>query len=353
MPMRSVSHDAERKRRKLFDAALQYPENQRIAFVRREAGTDVALRDSVLRLLAASREESDGVLDRPVYNRSAMSPAELPARIARYEVVRRLGAGGMGTAYACRESGKEGLVAVKVLHADLQTDLFLQRFKEERVIQSRLRHPNVCCLLDAGTTDYGQPYLVMELVDGEPVDNYCRRFNLPLVRRLRLFSQILAGVEYFHRERVIHRDLKPSNVLVTNRDTVKILDFGIAKIVDHLPGSTGHGPTLTRQPLLTLRYASPEQLQKRLSGRASDIYALGLLLNAMVGNGHPFEAECRQGASALLTAMGERSPLPRGGANPGIDAMILKALQFRPADRYRSPGLFLSDVRACLEDSSN
>jgi serine/threonine protein kinase len=257
----------------------------------------------------------------------------------------------MGSVYSCR-SPQGGLVAVKLVQADLPDRRGSQHFDDERAIHARLRHPNICRILGAGSAEHGTPFIVMELVDGEPIDIFCRRSRWTVSQRLRLFSQVLAGTEYFHRERIVHRDLKPSNILVTTAGNVKILDFGIAKVAEHRAGFTGHGPTHTAVPLMTLRYASPEQLERRLSGRSSDIYSLGVMLYELLTDKHPFE-EYKQGLAQLLIAMAGRSPVPpsvlaKGTISSGIDRMVLKSLQFDPKNRYGSANQFLSDLRECL-----
>jgi serine/threonine protein kinase len=154
----------------------------------------------------------------------------------------------------------------------------------------------------------------------------------------------------------VHRDLKPSNILVGADGKVSILDFGIAKIVEHRPGLTGHGATRTRLPVMTIRYASPEQLQQLMSGRASDIYALGVVLYELLTNQHPFTPEYQQGRAELMAAMAKRQPVSPGNLAgsrrsfpDGIDRMVLKALQFDPGLRQTSVAAFLDELQQCIE----
>jgi eukaryotic-like serine/threonine-protein kinase len=349
MPRRLNLQDREKRRRAVFEAVLELPEREQIPFLERETAGDPGLRDSVLRLIAASRADRSGVLDQPVYRRPSQPPhAEAPpSRIGSYTVVKHLGSGGMASVYSCRAPDGRS-VAVKLLHASLHDSHFLKRFEEERAIHGRMRHPNVCRILDGGTLEHGTPFIVMELVEGQPIDTFCRRARLDVDQRLRLFSQVLAGVEYFHRQQVVHRDLKPANILVTAAGKAKILDFGISKIAGHRAGMTGHGPTRSELPLMTIRYASPEQLQQRLSGRSSDIYSLGLVLYELVAGRHPFAQELELGTAPLLAAMNRRRPAPRE-LPKGVDDLVLRAIRFEPAQRYGSAGQFLDDLRRCLE----
>lgn len=355
-PHSPFSNDTEQRRRALFDRVMRLPDGKRAAYIERETAGEPDLREGLLRLVAASRADSSGVLDRPLVDRKPARPESAPPWIGGYKVVRRLGSGGMGTVYACREGGRGDLVAVKLLRADLQISSFLRRFEEERAIHSRLQHPNVCRILGAGAAEQGTPFIVMEMVEGDHIDAYCRRARLSPFDRLLLFSQVLAGVEYLHKQNIVHRDLKPSNILVGTDGKVSILDFGIAKIVEHRPGLTGHGATRTPLPIMTIRYASPEQLQQLVSGRASDIYALGVLLYELLTGHHPFTPEYQQGQAELVAAMAHRSPLPPGrlaGARraipDGTDHMVLKALRFDPGQRHGSAVEFLDELRKCLE----
>ena len=353
---KSISIDLERRCRVVFDQMLRLPEAERMGWLENHAGAEPDLHSAVLRLLAASRSGSAGILDHPIQPRPAAASSALPARIGPYPVLRCLGNGGMGIVYLCRDLQSGGAVAVKVLNLDLQTRTFLQRFENERLIQSRLRHPNVCRLLSAGENDNGTPYLVMEYVEGERIDTFCRRTRATSAQCLELLSQVLAGVAYFHQQQIVHRDLKPSNILTAAAGRVKILDFGVARIVDHQPGLTGHGATSTPVPIMTIRYASPEQLQQRVSGRSSDIYSLGVLFYELLTGQHPFAAYLAKGQRALAAAIASELPvLPSQRMGPGhgnlenVDRMVMKALSSDPAGRYSSAVRFQEDLRVCLE----
>lgn len=360
LALKSVSRelnlpDREKRRRALFEAGLRLPERERTAFIERQTAGDPDLRDSVLRLIRASSAHSTGALDRPVYQRPpAPAAAARPRKIGGYTVIKPLGSGGMASVYACRAPDGT-VVAVKLLNAALHDPHFLRRFEEERDIQMRIRHPNVCQIFHGGAAEHGTPFIAMELVEGQPIDRYCASKRLSARERLRLFSQVLAGVEYCHRREIVHRDLKPSNVLVTAAGQVKILDFGIAKIAAHRSGMTGHGPTHSALRLMTIRYASPEQLQQRLSGRSSDIYALGVMLYELIAGRHPYWEHLESGTERLLVAMNASLPSPPSAlaASPdlpaGLDQLVLRALHFDPAQRYQLAGQFLEAVGRCLE----
>ncbi len=341
----------------MFEAALDLPPPERLAYVRAKSAGDAELQQSVLRLLAAERTGSAGILDRPVHQRPQRRQ-ELSS-IGTYAVSHHLGDGGMGSVYACQQTGNSDLVAVKILRAGLRVKDFLEIFEQERRILLRLQHPNVCRILDAGAHN-GEPFIVMECVAGEPIDFFCARRRFNAQERLHLFSQVLAGVAYFHRQNVVHRDLKPSNILVTGTGKVKILDFGIAKMIEHQPGLTGLSPTHSANPAMTLRYASPEQLNRRLSGRSSDIYSLGVILYELLTGRHPYEEELRQGMIHLVRAISTREPVAPSAAagrlglsrtgSAALDRLVLTALLMDPARRYRSAEKLLDDLRLCVEE---
>ncbi len=282
-------------------------------------------------------------------------------RIGAYVVVRQLGRGGMGAVYlAERADGQfEKRVAIKVLKRGTDTDDVLQRFAIERRIVARLDHPNIARLLDAGTTADGLPYFVMEFVDGIPVTDFASRQNLPIAARLTLFVKICRAVEVAHRAAVIHRDLKPRNILVTEEGEPKLLDFGIAKVLEPMGGA--FDVTMTGRQHLTPSSASPEQVRGEAVTPASDVYALGALL---------FEMLTGRTASRFTTARptrddvarvicDEETPAPSSVATDpdtqralrgDLDAIVQRSMCKDPAQRYQAAAELASDIEAHLSN---
>jgi serine/threonine protein kinase len=211
-------------------------------------------------------------------------------RIGVYQIELEIGHGGMGEVYrAIRADGQfKKNVAIKMVRGGYDTAAVLERFLHERQILASLDHPNIARLYDGGTTDDGIPYLVMELIDGTPIDLYCEEHNLPINERLKLFTQVCAAVQYAHQRLVIHRDIKPSNILVTPDGIPKLLDFGIAKLLDPAAG----GET-TMVPALTPEYASPEQIRGEPITTATDVYSLGVVLYRLLTGRSPYPASTR------------------------------------------------------------
>ncbi|HEX4229500.1 MAG TPA: serine/threonine-protein kinase [Bryobacteraceae bacterium] len=354
MPPNLLRIEFEKRKRALFEAVRDLTDDQQARAISMHAGDNPELAAAVWKLLRASRPESDGVLNRPLYNRPIVSN-EHPMAIGKYLVERHVGNGGMGSIYACREPQTGSLVAVKIIRSDIQGQAARQHFKRERDILMRTDHPNICRILDANIAEQGTPFIVMQFVEGKPLDQYCRENPCPIEKKLLLFSQVLAGVDYLHGQNIVHRDLKPSNLLVTANGSVRILDFGVAKMIEHAKGRTGHDPTATKASFMTLPYASPEQLMGTLSGRASDIYSLGVICYELLTGRLPASGECRNNAQLLLQALKSRTPWPPSrvsvskGITESIDNLVLNALQFQPEARYSSAALFLSDLRRCLE----
>jgi serine/threonine protein kinase len=201
-------------------------------------------------------------------------------QIGAYRVVRKLGAGGMGAVYLAERADGEfrKRVAIKLVKHGAETTFNLRRFRHERQILAALEHPYISRLLDGGTTEDGSPFFVMEYVEGKPLFDYCAARDLNLRERLRLFRQILSAVGYAHEQGIVHRDIKPGNVLVARDGSVRLLDFGIAKILDAdlIDDSIGQTDTLLRQ--MTPEYASPEQICGEEITPASDVYSLGVVL---------------------------------------------------------------------------
>ena len=265
-----------------------------------------------------------------------------------YQLVSPIGEGGMGSVWmAERRDGRyEGRVAIKLLNVGLVGHAVQQRFTREGSILAKLAHPNIAHLIDAGVTNAGQPYLVLEYVDGERIDTFCERRQLSTTDRVRLFLDVLAPVAHAHANLIVHRDLKPSNVLVTTGGHVKLLDFGIAKLL------TGEGlPTetqITREggSALTPAFAAPEQLSGGFVTTATDVYALGVLLYRLLTGHHPFESALGSPAALLHATMNVEPP--RLAISGDLDIIVAKALKKAPGERYGSVVEFADDVRRFL-----
>jgi eukaryotic-like serine/threonine-protein kinase len=278
----------------IFAGALALPAEERAEYVADASGPDRALQAEVLALLEAA-ETADAVfgeddqvrarLLRRAFSREA--PFEAGREVGPYRVVAPLGVGGMGAVYlAERADGQfEQRVAVKLVNTPrVRGSEMIERFLRERQILARLEHPNIARLLDGGVTEDGWPYLVMEYVDGVPLTAFCEERELSPDERIRLLQEVGRAVQYAHRNLVVHRDLKPSNILVTADGTPKLLDFGIAKLLEE--GLEGE-PTLTGGGMMTPGYAAPEQLRGDPITTAADVYALGVLLVKLLTGHRP------------------------------------------------------------------
>ena len=263
-----------------------------------------------------------------------------------YELVRLLGEGGMGSVHlAQRKDGEVDLqVAIKLIRGPASPLLFRDRFLRERQILASLNHPGITRLLDAGHTKSGQPYLVMEFVDGTPIDVYCR--TLPLHEKLKLFLLVCEAVAYLHRHLVVHRDLKPSNILVESGGTPKVLDFGIATFLDE----SGDG-SVTKERMLTPDFASPEQVKGTAKTTATDVYSLGAVLYDMLTGRSPHAMA--PGQKSIEEAICTVDPVSVTRMNPALprdlNHVLRKALRKEPSERYVTVDAFAEDLRAILE----
>ena len=279
--------------RHLFDQAVTLDLDEASAWLARACAGDERLRAEVDALLAAHRAAGD-FIETPAVDDALkvvhdtqrnLTPGD---RVGPYTVIREIGRGGMGVVYlAAREDAQfRQRVALKLIKRGLDTDEILHRFLSERQILASLNHPHIARLFDGGTTEEGRPYFVMEYVDGLPLVRYCDDRRLSTRERLRLLRTICAAVQHAHQKLVIHRDLKPSNILVSGDGAVKLLDFGVAKLLDpEQPGA----PTLTREPrVMTPQYASPEQVRGELVTTSTDVYSLGVILFELLTGARPY-----------------------------------------------------------------
>jgi len=266
--------------------------------------------------------------------------------VGNYTLERSLGHGGMGSVWLARRSdGRfEGRAAIKFLDLTLVDAPGVERFRQEGDVLARLDHANIGHLFDAGVTDDGQPYLVLEYVEGEPLDRWCASHSLDVRARVRLFLEVLAAVAHAHSKLVLHRDLKPANILVTSDGRVKLLDFGTAKILD-IGAATPVALTATHAQAFTLDYASPEQIQGDEVTTATDVYALGVILYELLAGRHP-TAGVAQTPLAKARAIVE-AELPRS-VRGDLDNILAKALRKTPAERYQTAEAFADDLRRYL-----
>ncbi|NKI94832.1 serine/threonine-protein kinase [Rhizobacter sp. SG703] len=363
----SLATDAQRWQRlkALVADALALDATQRTEFVQRSCAGEPDLQAELESLLAAAAPD-DTPLDQQPAAQLLQAIDEhasrhwIGRRLGPYRLVSLIARGGMGEVYRGeRDDGQfEQRVAIKLMRADGDQQMLLARFNAERRILASLDHPNLAKLLDAGLTPDGEPYFVMELVDGIALDFHCEQQALPVAQRLQLFRSVCLVVDYAHRQGVIHRDLKPANILVTPQGVVKLVDFGIAKRVGPLDGTEGSEPTLTLQRVLTPDYASPEQVRGEPLTPASDIYALGVVLYRLLARASPYGAATD--SYALTRAICETEPprpsraVPHGGRlrrqlRGDLDAMVLMALRKEPAHRYASAEALADDVFRHLE----
>ncbi|HSS49567.1 MAG TPA: serine/threonine-protein kinase, partial [Thermoanaerobaculia bacterium] len=359
-------HEVDR----VFAAVLERPPAERPEALDAACAGDSELQREVEQLLAAD-ERIGSFLELPAAELLGLvPPGGEGGRAGPYRLLRRLGSGGMGTVYLARRDDEqyERLVAVKVLRWGLDTPEARLQFLAERQILARLEHPNIARLYDGGTTAEGQPYLVMELVEGLPVDGFCDLQRLSVERRLQLFRRICAAVQYAHQNLLVHRDLKPANILVTAEGEPKLLDFGIAKRLEKedrdggdwsAGGEAGSGAehdgvhTLAGLRIMTPLYASPEQVQGNAITTASDVYSLGVLLYELLTGRPPF-----RGATLLETLQQVKTaePVPPSRLVPGlprdVETIALKCLQKDPVKRYDSAAELAEDLRRFLNGES-
>jgi serine/threonine-protein kinase len=374
-------------------SALDLEPAQREDFLRRECGANRDLRAEVESLLAVHRDAEDFIKSPAVaYAVGFLPPEEIVEsmtghHLGPYKILRELGHGGMGVVYlAAREDDHfRQRVAIKLIKRGLDTDDILRRFRNERQILASLNHSNIARLHDGGTADDGRPYFVMEYVEGLPLLQYSRDQSLSTHQRLRLFQRICGAVQHAHQNLIIHRDLKPSNILVTDEGDVKLLDFGVAKLLEADLSTGGRDHTHAAQRVMTPEYASPEQIRGGHVTTATDVYSLGVLLYELLTGARPYrlkdttpeelsraicEEEPERPSSAvsgqlsmvsgkrdlhgqLTTGNGQitnRQPaIGKRQLKGDLDNIVLMALRKDPQRRYESAAAFAGDIQRHLD----
>jgi non-specific serine/threonine protein kinase/serine/threonine-protein kinase len=365
--------------KELFNEAVEYEPAARARFLNEACAGDAGLLAQVESLIASDEEAGDFIAEPAFIPLGAAVSAEAEAvttgqRVGSYEIVRELGRGGMGAVHlgVRADAQFDKRVAIKVVKRGMDTDFVLRRFGRERQVLAALDHPNIAKLLDGGATEDGLPYFVMEYVEGESLTRYCDGRRLSITERLKLFRQICSAVSYAHQNLIVHRDLKPSNILVTADGTPKLLDFGIAKLLDPALAERTADRTETLLRLMTPEYASPEQVRGLPVTTASDVYSLGVLLYELLTGSRPYRLPshtleevahvvCLTQPERPSTAVGSvqsetvattRNTRPerlRRRLAGDLDNIVLKALRKEPQRRYASVEQLSEDIRRHLE----
>jgi tetratricopeptide (TPR) repeat protein len=327
--------------KRIANACLTLPSEQRASSVHGLCGEDADLAAEVESLIR-SYAEMGRFLETPALD--ADSEEHLSGRqIGPYELCEQIAEGGMGTVYRAvrlNDFGKQ--VAIKLVKRGMDTGHILKRFRQERQILAGLDHPNIAQLLDGGATSDGRPYLVMEYIEGSRITEYVEKHRLNTRERLELFRQVCSGVQYAHQNLVVHRDLKPSNILVTENGTPKLLDFGIARILEGEAEVTATGFRA-----MTPEYASPEQLLGKPVTTVADVYSLGVLLYQILTSQRPYKFEVRS-PEEIARIVCETDPPKLRPLGQDLDQVVLQAMHKDPARRYASAAHLSEDIRRYL-----
>ncbi len=381
-----MSAERWKKVNELFDAAQQRGPEQWNDFLEQACDGDVQLKQEVLSLLSAFQKagefiQTPAITDPIVFLAAAEEPLAIQEQIGSYKIIKEIGRGGMGAVYLASRADElfQKYVAIKIIKRGMDTDDVLRHFRNEQQILGNFDHPNIARLLDGGSTQNGLPYFVMEHVEGQPIDRYCDQLSLSITQRLELFQQVCAAVSYAHRNLVVHRDIKPSNILVTNDGVPKLLDFGIAKILQSEVSGAGRA-TATGLRLMTPEYASPEQAQGLTVTTLSDVYSLGVVLYELLTGHSPYVLR-NSSPVEIIRAITETDPqLPsivinsveQSSSDPkspesvsktregsieklrrrlhgDLDNIVLMAMKKEPQRRYQTVDQLTEDIRRHLQ----
>lgn len=361
-----MSPERWRRIEEIFRATIDRPEPERDAYLTRVCDGDEDLRREVRSLL--TRDTAEDFIRDPIASAAlaftAKSKDHLTGeRIGPYRVTQLIGRGGMGDVYEADRDDEhfQQQVAIKIIKRGMDMDFVRDRFLRERQILASLDHPHIARLFDGGATQDGLPYFVMEFVAGDPITTYCRRHQLSVNKKLKLFLKICSAVQHAHQNLVVHRDLKPSNILITEDGAPKLLDFGIAKLLSP-DVSQAHTRTETALRLMTPEYASPEQARGQAVATTTDVYSLGVVLYELLTGRRPqefktyspaeieraiWETEIEEPSKAVGRMTGADARLSRQLAGD-LDNILLMAMRKEPERRYQSVEQFSEDIRRHL-----
>jgi len=375
----------------IVDTALDLDKEERATYIQKQCKRNKALKKQVTELLASIEESENAkylegtdafphnlARDLSQDEQKAPGSAMIGKTVGKYKILELIGHGGMGSVFKANRADEayDKQVAIKILRRGMDTPSNIARFKRERNILANLDHPNIARLLDGGITQGGLPYLVMEYVQGTSLLTYCNNHQLSVPERITLFKAVCQAVQHAHKNAIIHRDLKPSNILVTDEGTIKVLDFGIAKLLDSNDQHSEQFRTRTGARMLTLSYAAPEQLESTAITTATDTYVLGILLFELLAGKHPFNIKKKaftEIAQTIRKKMPDKPSVKFEGLKPSeqqsiaqsrnttpsalsrkikgdLDAIVLKALRKEPQTRYNSTDQLLEDLRRCEND---
>jgi serine/threonine protein kinase/tetratricopeptide (TPR) repeat protein len=380
-----------RQVKQVFQAVLEIEPQARAAYLREACAQDEELQREVESLLASHDDagefiEAPAVPARTESDTSNELPSAIGQRIGPYQILRELGHGGMGTVYLATRADDQfkKRVAIKLVRRGMDSHFIVRRFRHERQILASLDHPNIARLYDGGTTEDGSPYFVMEYIEGLPLDEYCDRQQLSTAARLELFRTVCSAVQYAHQNLVVHRDLKPGNILITADGTPKLLDFGIAKLLNPELAGAEVDMTMTGMKLMTPGYASPEQARSEPITTASDVYSLGVVLYELLTGHRPYHVSSRPPHEVMRVICEEQPAKPstavsrtevittRDGSTSNItpemvsrtregqpdklrkrlsgdlDNIVLMAMRKEPNRRYASVSQLTEDIRRHL-----
>ena len=340
----------------MLSHALELDTGDRRVFLDSACENDAELRAEIDELLGQQVDSESDVLEQFASDAATRlridtyQAAKEGTRIGPYKLVREIGHGGMGTVYLAERDDEHyrQQVAIKLIKPGLGGEAIRKRFRNEMQILADLNHPNIARLLDGGQTVEGVPYLVMEYVEGLPIDVFCDEEQLSIEERLKLFSTVCAGVQYAHQHLVIHRDIKPGNILVTSEGVPKLVDFGIAKLLDQERSDA----TATAMPFMTPDYASPEQVRGVAVTTATDIYSLGVVLYELLTGRKPYRLKssvAHEVAHAICEEEPQRPSTTQKRLHADLDNIVLMAMRKEPQRRYATAEQFAEDLRRHLE----